>query len=477
MGLLDFLETPQGQALASGLATYAATAQRGTPWNNIGRGVLGGFTGYGNAVQAQRQAQIDAEKAAYNRRQQELLDMHYGTQYMNAVTAQQRAMKDSAERKSSGQALGKAFSQILAPSGMTVAYDDNADEYSFMPVSSPRGVGVTPQGQYTPITKEGIDTATGYDPKLDAPMPGGYRVQLPEKKPYDEKMLKLYSKAYGIEPADMLDLAQTMRDNPEAGKELLNQFSRVYRNNKSNRGTEKDPLAKERATAAEMGVSLGQYLTDKANKSGVNVTVPVNVSTEKKYGEHFASDLAKSDITMRDVAIKAPSLAERANQTLRLLGNGKAITGFGADFRLGFSKAMKLAGLSDGESAADTETLAADLANNTLDFVKASGLGSGNGFTDKDREFLEKAKGGNIKLEAETLRRLATLAHRAAQQSALMWDKRKAGIPKSALEGTGLDSERINVPALWMAPKSSVVNTPAPSSPNIDELLKKYGGK
>lgn len=49
MGLLDFLETPQGQALASGIATYAATAQRGTPWNNIGRGLLGGGIAYSNA--------------------------------------------------------------------------------------------------------------------------------------------------------------------------------------------------------------------------------------------------------------------------------------------------------------------------------------------------------------------------------------------------------------------------------------------
>jgi hypothetical protein len=62
MGLLDFLDTPQGQALASGVATYAATARRGTPINNIGRGALGAFTGYGDAVknqELQTQTQIN----------------------------------------------------------------------------------------------------------------------------------------------------------------------------------------------------------------------------------------------------------------------------------------------------------------------------------------------------------------------------------------------------------------------------------
>jgi hypothetical protein len=59
MGLLDdfsgYLSTPQGQALLSAAGSYAAGAKRGTPWNNAGRGLLGGVMGYSNAQDQQAQ--------------------------------------------------------------------------------------------------------------------------------------------------------------------------------------------------------------------------------------------------------------------------------------------------------------------------------------------------------------------------------------------------------------------------------------
>lgn len=48
-GLLDFLNTPEGAGLLSGVASYAANARRGTPINNIGRGFAGGMAGYQGA--------------------------------------------------------------------------------------------------------------------------------------------------------------------------------------------------------------------------------------------------------------------------------------------------------------------------------------------------------------------------------------------------------------------------------------------
>lgn len=53
----QFLTTPQGQALLSGIASYAVNARRGTPINNIGRGLMGGTLGYQNAINA-----IESEK-------------------------------------------------------------------------------------------------------------------------------------------------------------------------------------------------------------------------------------------------------------------------------------------------------------------------------------------------------------------------------------------------------------------------------
>lgn len=59
-GLLDFVKTPEGQGLLSAVAGGLAGARRGTPLNNVGRGLLTGLQGYGNAQQLQQQ---EAESA------------------------------------------------------------------------------------------------------------------------------------------------------------------------------------------------------------------------------------------------------------------------------------------------------------------------------------------------------------------------------------------------------------------------------
>lgn len=201
----------------------------------------------------------------------------------------------------------------------------------------------------------------------------------------------------------------------------------------------------------------------------------VSVSTERGYGAAFAKNIAEADTTMRDTAIKAPDLAERANNVLSVLSSGKVTTGSGADVRLALGKALNLAGVSDEETIANTEALASELASTTLDSIKSSGLGAGQGFTNTDREFLEKAKAGRISLEASTIRRLAILNHRAAEKSAEKWNKRVREIPEDALKGTGITREPIAVPRLNTAapaadpravtlPNGSVKTFPTPAA-------------
>ena len=56
-GLLDFLKSPEGQGLVSGISGYAATARRGTPINNIGRGLLAGTAGLNTAFDKQKEVE------------------------------------------------------------------------------------------------------------------------------------------------------------------------------------------------------------------------------------------------------------------------------------------------------------------------------------------------------------------------------------------------------------------------------------
>jgi hypothetical protein len=91
------------------------------------------------------------------------------------------------------------------------------------------------------------------------------------------------------------------------------------------------------------------------------------------------------------------------------------ITGTGAQARLGFEKALATAGFTKGDRASVTENLSAELAKTTLAAVRTSGLGSGQGFTDKDRQFLERAAAGQIDLTPANLNYLAELNEKAGR--------------------------------------------------------------
>lgn len=65
----DFIKTPEGQGLLSGVFGYAANAQRGTPINNLGRGGLAGLLGYSNAQERQEQTAENQSLRGYRQMQ------------------------------------------------------------------------------------------------------------------------------------------------------------------------------------------------------------------------------------------------------------------------------------------------------------------------------------------------------------------------------------------------------------------------
>jgi len=222
----------------------------------------------------------------------------------------------------------------------------------------------------------------------------------------------------------------------------------------------------------------------KAAEKGRGTTLNVGLSTEKKYGEQFAGNVAKADVELKDAAERAPEAANTANRILSLLQSGQVITGSAANIKLQMSKFLRLGGGSDSEAITNTEVLLSSLADSTLGAIKSSGLGSGQGFTDKDREFLERAKAGQLTYEAASLRRLAELAHKAAAATAGKWNKRSKTIPKSALEGTGINTENIEVSPLYKSggegktpPAAPAPYSDAEKERRYQEYKAKQGGK
>jgi hypothetical protein len=164
----------------------------------------------------------------------------------------------------------------------------------------------------------------------------------------------------------------------------------------------------------------------------------VSLSTEKKYGENLAGKIADRDDAKLGAAEKAPQLAESANRIIDLVKQGDLFTGPIADIKLNVARGLNVLGADNNAKIANTELLIAATGQSTLDAIKSAGLGTGQGFTDKDLNFLRGIAGGKIDFKPETLTELARLQHLAATRSVQAWNTRFKDIPKSSIEGMGL---------------------------------------
>jgi hypothetical protein len=187
----------------------------------------------------------------------------------------------------------------------------------------------------------------------------------------------------------------------------------------------------------------------------------VNVSTEKAYGGAFGGKLAEADIGKLATAEKAPQLADSANRIIDIVNKGDVFTGPAADIKLNIARALNVAGANNQDKIANTESLIAAAGQSTLDAIKSAGLGTGQGFTDKDLKFLQGIAGGTINLTSQTLTNLATLQHRAASRGAESWNKRVKEMPQEVVRGTGLSTAPIQISPLSTSRSAgNVVVTP-----------------
>lgn len=170
-------------------------------------------------------------------------------------------------------------------------------------------------------------------------------------------------------------------------------------------------------------------------------TVNVDTKVGNKYGETFAKEIGDADVKLRGAALDAPTMASNANKTLTLLEDPRIFTGGAANIKLALARALNVIGDTDTTSISNTEKLIQSTGQATLAAIKSSGLGTGQGFTDKDLKMLQGVAGGTIDLNADTLRSFATAQHNAATAIVNRWETRRKGIPSAALTGTGIDKE------------------------------------
>jgi len=242
-------------------------------------------------------------------------------------------------------------------------------------------------------------------------------------------------------PITVAQGAALIQQNPD------NTFTPVYENPK-----EVTLSAKNKQAAEVLGLPLDSSkwsqedrnaiqtfvtMSDKSNRPITSVSVPVSVTTQKAYGQEFGGLIAKQDMEKYTVAQSAPKMLLQSTQIKDLVGKG-AFTGIGSDFALSAAKVFNVGGANNAEKIKNTELLVSSLGQNVLNNVKTSGLGAGQGFTEKDLKFLERVVGGQIALDKNTIVELANLQEKVAKASMAQWNDRFKTMPKEVIQATGI---------------------------------------
>ena len=190
----------------------------------------------------------------------------------------------------------------------------------------------------------------------------------------------------------------------------------------------------------------------------LGTTVEVKLpAIEGEYGKTFAKNTAEEDIKMLGAARNAPKVAATANRVTELLNKPDIFVGPAATVKLNVARALSVLGADETESMRNTEKLIAAAGQGTLDAIKDAGLGTGQGFTAKDLEFLTNVAGGKIDFTAENLRTMSRLQYRAAELSVKKFITRRGNMPESATKGTGIDKETYELPARTGGPTPEAI--------------------
>jgi hypothetical protein len=177
-----------------------------------------------------------------------------------------------------------------------------------------------------------------------------------------------------------------------------------------------------------------------ANKRPIT-TVSIPNFTEKTFAGNLAEDQSKKFAILQTNAEKAPDVLRNVAESQAILKSGKFFSGSPANVQLEMAKvadALGLGGADTKTKAANTQTLITNAASSTLDSIAGSGLGAGQGFTDKDLKFLQEAKSFRIDMTDANIKRVIDLQERAARGAVTRYNDRLRSLPQQSIQSMGL---------------------------------------
>lgn len=186
-------------------------------------------------------------------------------------------------------------------------------------------------------------------------------------------------------------------------------------------------------------------------KAGSPQTTVLNdLRAQNEFAKIFGRKNAETFFERREGAIKAQTSLKSNKEALALLDRG-VTTGFGADFRVGFGKALQLAGFSESEDEiANTEAFAASRAREVGTIIEL--FGAGTGLSDADREFATKAAAGDISMTEKSMRRILEINERASRNIIKLFNKDAEQIPST------------------LSPFPLTIDTEEPAEKNLGEM-------
>lgn len=185
--------------------------------------------------------------------------------------------------------------------------------------------------------------------------------------------------------------------------------------------------------------AINQKAMELKRAGGTVVNIPNFM--EKTFGGAVAEDQAKKFNQMQGVAQNSPVVLGQIQNARDILKSGKFFSGPTANIQQDmalYADALGLGGKDTATKAANTQSLITSAADSTLNNIATSGLGSGQGFTDKDLRFLQDAKSFRITMNKENIKRVLDLQEKAVLHTTNMYNQRLKSIPKSTVESMGL---------------------------------------
>lgn len=176
-------------------------------------------------------------------------------------------------------------------------------------------------------------------------------------------------------------------------------------------------------------------------KKATGTVVNIPNFAEKTFAGGLAEDQVKKFSVLQSNAEKAPDVLRNVGESKAILKSGKFFSGSPANVQLEMAKfadAFGLGGADTKTKAANTQTLITNAAGTTLDSIAGSGLGAGQGFTDKDLKFLERAKSFTIDMTDANIARVLDLQERAARASVNRYNQRLQSLPQASIQTMGL---------------------------------------